>query len=31
MVFREEDFTEQAREAIGASYDVVRRFRHPHA
>ncbi len=29
MVFREEDFTEQAREAIGASYDVVRRFRHP--
>ena len=29
MMFREEDFTEQAREAIGASYDVVRRFRHP--
>ena len=29
MVFREDDFTEQAREAIDASYDVVRRFRHP--
>ena len=29
MVFKQEDFTEQAQEAIGASYDVVRRFRHP--
>ena len=29
MMFRKDDFTEQAREAIGASYDVVRRFRHP--
>ena len=29
MVFKQEDFTEQAQEAIGASYDVVRRFQHP--
>ncbi|MCH8199307.1 MAG: AAA family ATPase [Chloroflexi bacterium] len=29
MVFKQEDFTEQAQEAIGASYDVVRKFRHP--
>ena len=29
MVFKQEDFTEQAQEAIGASYDVVRRFKHP--
>ena len=29
MVFKQEDFTEQAQEAIGASYDIVRRFRHP--
>ena len=29
MVFKQEDFTEQAQEAIGASYDVVRRYRHP--
>ena len=29
MVFKQEDFTEQAQEAIGASYDVVRRFLHP--
>jgi ATP-dependent Clp protease ATP-binding subunit ClpC len=28
MVFKQEDFTEQAQEAIGASYDVVRRYRH---
>ncbi|MDA1035924.1 MAG: ATP-dependent Clp protease ATP-binding subunit, partial [Chloroflexi bacterium] len=29
MVFKQKDFTEQAQEAIGASYDVVRRFKHP--
>ena len=29
MVFKQEDFTEQAQEVIGASYDVVRRFQHP--
>ena len=29
MVFKQDDFTEQAQEAIGASYDVVRRFKHP--
>jgi ATP-dependent Clp protease ATP-binding subunit ClpC len=29
MVFKQEDFTEQAQEAISASYDVVRRYRHP--
>jgi len=29
MVFKQEDFTEQAQEAIGASHDVVRRFQHP--
>ena len=29
MVFKQEDFTEQAQEAIGASYDIVRRYRHP--
>ena len=28
MVFKQEDFTEQAQEAIGASHDIVRRFRH---
>jgi ATP-dependent Clp protease ATP-binding subunit ClpC len=28
MVFKQEDFTEQAQEAIGSSYDVVRRYRH---
>ncbi len=28
MEFREDDFTEQAREVIGASYGVVRRYRH---
>jgi ATP-dependent Clp protease ATP-binding subunit ClpC len=29
MVFKQEDFTEQAQEVIGASYDVVRRHSHP--
>ena len=29
MVFKQEDFTEQAQETIAASYDVVRRFKHP--
>ena len=29
MVFKQDDFTEQAQEAVGASYDVVRRFKHP--
>ncbi len=28
MVFKQEDFTEQAQEAIGSSYDVVRRYHH---
>ena len=28
MVFKQDDFTEQAQNAIGASYDVVRRFKH---
>jgi len=28
MVFKQENFTEQAQEAIGSSYDVVRRYRH---
>ncbi len=28
MVFKQEDFTEQAQAVIGASYEVVRRFRH---
>jgi ATP-dependent Clp protease ATP-binding subunit ClpC len=29
MVCKQDDFTEQAQEALGASYDVVRRFKHP--
>ncbi|MEE8518979.1 MAG: Clp protease N-terminal domain-containing protein, partial [Dehalococcoidia bacterium] len=29
MVFRQEDFTEQAQQAIGTSYEIVRRYRHP--
>ena len=28
MVFKQDDFTEQAQSVIGASYDVVRRFKH---
>ena len=28
MVFKQDDFTEQAQAAIGASYDIVRRYRH---
>ncbi len=28
MVFRQEDFTEQAQAVIGASYEIVRRFKH---
>ena len=28
MVFKQEDFTEQAQMVIGASYDIVRRFKH---
>ena len=28
MVFKQEDFTEQAQVVIGTSYEVVRRFRH---
>ena len=29
MVFKQEDFTEAAQEAISASFDVVRRYKHP--
>ena len=28
MVFKQEDFTEQAQEAIGTSQEIVRRYRH---
>ncbi len=28
MVFKQDDFTEQAQNVIGASYDIVRRFKH---
>ena len=29
MAFKQEDFTEQAQQAIGTSYEIVRRYRHP--
>lgn len=28
MVFSQEDFTEQAQEAIAASHEIVRRYKH---